>query len=114
MIIMALDHVRDYFHYSAFFYSPDDLGRTSVILFFTRWITHYCAPVFVFLTGVSAYLYGAGRSKKKLSFFLFTRGVWLVIAELFIVTLGWTFNPSYPFFNLQVMWATGICMILLA
>src|SRR6478735_3551138 len=77
MIIMALDHVRDYFHNSAFLYSPEDLVHTNVILFFTRWITHYCAPVFVFLAGTSAYLYGAKKSKKKLSSFLLTRGIWL-------------------------------------
>src|ERR1700753_3348577 len=81
MIIMALDHVRDYFHGSAFLYSPTDLTRTSVPIFFTRFITHYCAPVFVFLAGISAFLYGSRRSTRELSFFLFTRGVWLLIAE---------------------------------
>lgn len=114
MIIMALDHVRDYFHKDAFLYDPTDLGYTSVLLFFTRWITHFCAPVFVFLAGISAYLYGVKRSPKELSFFLFTRGVWLVFAELFIVTLGWTFNPTYPIFNFQVIWAIGVSMILLS
>ncbi|MHA4812230.1 DUF1624 domain-containing protein [Flavitalea flava] len=114
MIIMALDHVRDYFSGSAFLYSPTDMEHTSVPLFFTRWITHYCAPIFVFLAGISAHLYGATKTKKQLSFFLFTRGLWLVLAELFIVTLGWTFNPTYPIFNLQVIWAIGICMITLS
>ncbi|MEP6947794.1 MAG: heparan-alpha-glucosaminide N-acetyltransferase domain-containing protein [Ginsengibacter sp.] len=114
MIIMALDHVRDYFHSSAFVYSPTDLSQTTTAIFFTRWITHFCAPVFVFLAGTSAYLYGAKKNKKQLSLFLFTRGLWLVIAELFIVTLEWTFNPSYPFFNLQVIWAIGISMIFLS
>jgi len=114
MIIMALDHVRDYFHNSAFLYNPEDLAHSNAILFFTRWITHYCAPVFVFLAGTSAYLYGAKRNKKNLSFFLFTRGIWLVLAELFIVSLFRTFNPSYHFFNLQVIWATGICMMILS
>jgi uncharacterized membrane protein len=114
MIIMALDHVRDYFHYDAFMYDPTDLARTSGVLFFTRFITHYCAPVFVFLAGISAYLYGAKKSKKELAWYLFTRGLWLVIAEFFIIVLGWTFNPSYPFFNLQVIWAIGISMIVLS
>src|SRR5436189_6160014 len=85
MIIMALDHTRDYFHNDAFIYDPANLGRTSAVLFFTRWITHYCAPVFVCLAGISAYLYGTKRIKKELSFFLFTRGLWLVFIELFII-----------------------------
>jgi len=114
MIIMALDHVRDYFHYDAFYYSPTDLTQTNVPLFFTRFITHYCAPVFVFLAGTSAYLYGAKRSKKELSFFLLSRGMWLVFIELFIVVLFRTFNPSYTYLNLQVIWAIGVSMIALS
>jgi len=114
MIIMALDHVRDYFHRDAFLYDPADLSRTDGFLFFTRWITHYCAPVFVFLSGISAYLYGLKTSKKELSLFLFTRGLWLVLLELFVVTLAWTFNPAYPIHILQVIWATGVSMIVLS
>src|SRR4051794_2349573 len=70
MIIMALDHVRDYFHHDAFLYDPTDLAKTSLPLFFTRFITHYCAPVFIFLAGISAYLYGLEKRKKELCFFL--------------------------------------------
>ena len=114
MIIMALDHVRDYFHGEAFLYNPEDLNHTNVILFFTRWITHFCAPVFVFLAGVSAYLYGTQKTKKELSVFLFTRGLWLVFAELFILSFFRTFNPSYSFLNLQVIWVIGITMIFLS
>jgi uncharacterized membrane protein len=114
MIIMALDHVRDYFHKGAFLYDPTDLTQTNVILFFTRWITHYCAPIFIFLAGISAYLYGARKSKRELSFFLFTRGIWLVLVELFVLSLFRTFNPTYPYFNLQVIWAIGISMITLS
>jgi uncharacterized membrane protein len=114
MIIMALDHVRDYFHGDAFLYSPTDLTRTSVVLFFTRWITHFCAPAFVFLAGVSAQLYGSVRGRRALSLFLLTRGIWLVFAELFIITLFWTFNPSYPVLNFQVIWAIGVSMIALS
>lgn len=114
MIIMALDHVRDYFHKSAFLYDPTDLTHTSVSIFFTRWITHFCAPVFVFLAGISAFLYGVKKGRKELSFFLLTRGIWLVFAELFIVTLGWTFNPAFRIFNLQVIWAIGFSMIILS
>lgn len=114
MIIMALDHTRDYFHSSAFVFNPEDLSQTNVILFFTRWITHFCAPVFVLLAGCSAYLYGIKRSRKQLSFFLLTRGIWLVVAELFVISLFRTFNPTYHFFNLQVIWAIGISMIVLS
>jgi len=114
MIIMALDHVRDYFHESAFIYNPEDLNHTNVILFFTRWITHFCAPVFVFLAGTSAYLYGAHKTKKELSLFLFSRGLWLVFAELVILSLLRTFNPSYHFLNLQVTWVIGVAMIFLS
>jgi uncharacterized membrane protein len=114
MIIMALDHVRDYFHGSAYVFDPTDLSKTSVPIFFTRWITHFCAPVFMLLAGVSACLYGAKKGRKELSFFLFTRGIWLILAELFIVTLEWTFNPHYAAFILQVIWAFGISMLVLS
>jgi uncharacterized membrane protein len=114
MIIMALDHVRDYFHASAFLYDPTDLTRTDTPLFFTRWITHFCAPIFTFLAGTAAFLNGTKKTKKELSYFLFTRGLWLVIAEVLIVTLGWTFNPQYPVLILQVIWALGVSMMVLA
>jgi Predicted membrane protein len=114
MIIMAVDHVRDYFHNSAFLYDPTDLKHTTVPLFFTRWITHFCAPIFVFLAGVSANLYGSKRSKKELSWFLFSRGLWLIFAEMFIITLEWSFNPSYHYFFMQVIWVTGFSMMLLS
>jgi uncharacterized membrane protein len=114
MIIMALDHVRDYFHASAFLFDPTDLSHTDAPLFFTRWITHFCAPIFTFLAGTSAFLNGTKKTKKELSFFLFTRGLWLVIAEILIVTLGWTFNPHYPFLILQVIWALGVSMMALS
>ena len=74
MIIMALDHVRDYFHADAFVYDPLDLTKTTPALFFTRWITHFCAPVFIFLAGTSALLSGQKKSKKELSLFLLKRG----------------------------------------
>jgi uncharacterized membrane protein len=114
MVIMALDHVRHFFHQDAFLYEPTDLAHTNVLLFFTRWITHFCAPVFVFLAGISAYLYGVNKSRNDLAYYLFSRGVWLVFAELFIIGLGQTFNPAYPFYNLQVIWAIGISMIVLS
>ena len=89
MIIMALDHVRDYFNRSAYLFDPTDLHQTSVILFFTRWITHFCAPVFMLLSGVAAYLYQQKNGRRAAARFLLTRGLWLIFAELILVTLGW-------------------------
>ncbi|NML19535.1 DUF1624 domain-containing protein [Pseudoflavitalea sp. G-6-1-2] len=114
IIIMALDHVRDYFHAYSYVHDPTDLQHTSVPIFITRWITHYCAPIFTLLAGVSASLYGLKNGRKSLSVFLFTRGLWLVLLELAYVTLMWTFNPHYPAFILQVIWALGISMMALA
>ncbi len=115
MVIMALDHVRDFFHIGAFSYNdPTNLETTTPILFFTRFITHYCAPTFIFLAGASAFLYGQGKSKKELSLFLFTRGLWMIFCELFIVKVLWSFETSYDSFFLQVIWAIGVCMILLS
>src|ERR671933_1540182 len=82
MIIMALDHVRDFFHTEAITGSPTDMATTTPWLFFTRWITHFCAPVFVFLAGTGAYLqFSRGKSKRELSRFLLTRGLWLIFLE---------------------------------
>jgi len=114
IIIMALDHVRDYFHHSAYIYDPTDFSQTSVWIFFTRWITHFCAPVFTFLAGTSACLIGFRKTRKEVSFFLFTRGLILVIGEVTLITLGWTFNLAYPVLILQVIWSIGISMIALS
>jgi len=114
MIIMALDHVRDYFNRSAYLFDPTDLQHASPWLFLTRWITHFCAPVFMLLSGMSAWLYGRKHGSSAASFFLLTRGIWLIVAELVIVTLGWTFNIHYGIFILQVIWAFGISMIVLS
>jgi uncharacterized membrane protein len=113
MIIMALDHVRDFFHYTASTDSPTNLLTTTPWLFFTRFITHFCAPTFVFLSGISAYLSGQKKTKKELSNFLIKRGVWLIIAEFLIVSLAWTYDPLYHVLIFQVIWAIGISMIIL-
>ena len=113
MIIMALDHVRDYFHQTASIDSPTNLLTTTPLLFFTRWITHFCAPTFVFLAGISAYLSGQKKTTKDQCVFLLKRGLWLIFIEIAIVTLGWTFDPLYHVLILQVIWAIGISMIIL-
>ena len=92
MIIMALDHTRDFFHAGAMTADPLDLSTTTPILYFTRWITHYCAPIFVFLSGVSAYLQSSRKSKKELSSFLIKRGLWLIVMELLIINLLFSFD----------------------
>ncbi|MBK6546801.1 MAG: DUF1624 domain-containing protein [Saprospiraceae bacterium] len=113
MVIMALDHVRDYFHITANTDDPLNLETTTLALFYTRWITHFCAPIFVFLSGCSIYLQSLRKTKIELSKFLIFRGLWLVFAEFIIISFGWTFNPNYNFIILQVIWAIGISMILL-
>ena len=114
MAIMALDHSRDYFHIDAMTQDPTDMETTHPLLFFTRWITHFCAPTFVFLSGTSIYLQSIRKTKKELAWFLFTRGLWLVIAEFTIVGFGWSFDPFFSFFFMQVMWAIGCSMIILS
>jgi len=113
MVVMALDHVRDFFgdtHVGA-----TDLQHTTVALFLTRWITHFCAPVFVLLAGTSAFLWAArGRTTTALSWFLLTRGVWLIFLELTVVRFGWFFNLDYSMFVLQVIWAIGASMVILS
>ncbi len=113
MILMALDHVRDFFGNSGF--NPTDPASTTIPLFFTRWITHFCAPVFFLLTGTGAYLSLGKKSKAELSRFLFTRGLWLIFLE-FTVTrcLGWQFNFDYHLTILLVLWALGWAMIVLS
>ncbi len=111
--LMVLDHTRDYFHVSAYTFDPTDPARTHLWLFVTRWVTHLCAPTFVFLAGVSIYLQEInGKSKPQLSRFLVTRGAWLIVLEVTVVAFG--LNFALPFVFLQVIWAIGMSMILLA
>jgi uncharacterized membrane protein len=113
MVIMALDHIRDYT--SMYHFDPADLTQTTIPLFITRWVTHFCAPVFMFVAGVGTGLGEInGKSKKQLSHFLWTRGLWLVLLELTVVKLGWTFNFSNHTIYLLVIWALGMSMITLA
>ncbi|HKG14004.1 MAG TPA: heparan-alpha-glucosaminide N-acetyltransferase domain-containing protein [Pyrinomonadaceae bacterium] len=115
MVVMALDHVRDFFHVYAKSLDPLDPAQTWTGLFFTRWITHFCAPAFVFLAGTGAFLSTRrGRSKKGLSWFLLTRGLWLILLELTLVRFGLTFNFDYHLVFAQVIWAIGWGLVVLA
>lgn len=114
MVVMALDHIRDYFHAPAFIYDPNDPNFTSLPIFFTRWITNFCAPVFCLLAGTSAYLSGRRKSKKQLSAFLLKRGIWLVFLELTVVNFGWYFDINFHTPGLLVIWSLGISMIVLS
>jgi|SRR3984885_1869750 len=113
MILMALDHVRDFFGNSGL--NPTDPATTTIPVFFTRWITHFCAPVFFLLTGTGAYLSLRKQTKRELSRFLFTRGLWLIFLELTVTRcLGWQFNFDYHVTMLIVLWALGWAMIVLS
>lgn len=108
MVLMAIDHVR--------VYSGMPAGGTTAGIFFTRWITHFCAPAFVFLAGAGAFFYGRKTdSKPRLAQYLVTRGLFLVLLELTLIRLGWTFNLDFGRFMLAgVIWMLGWCMVLLA
>jgi uncharacterized membrane protein len=114
MIVMALDHTRDFFHFDAPVHDPLNLLYSPVDLFLTRWITHFCAPTFIFLTGLSAYLYSLKHTKSQLSKFLFTRGVWLILLELTVIHFGWVFLSRNNVVILQVIWAIGMSMVFLS
>lgn len=114
MIIMALDHARGFFSNATF--PPLDLDQGHAGWFFTRWITHYCAPCFFFLAGAGAFLaMGRGKTKKDLFHFLWTRGVWMIFLELTVVKLGWTFQLDYKNPSAMLMiWAIGWSMLILS
>lgn len=113
MLIMAIDHTRDFFIHSSTG-NPLNLATTTPVYFFTRWITHYCAPNFVFLSGVSAYIAGTRRSKKEFTSFLIKRGLWLIVFEVVFLTFALTLDPRFNIIVLQVIWVIGFSMILLA
>jgi uncharacterized membrane protein len=115
MVIMAIDHVRDYVHGGAMNFPPEDLTRTTAPIFLTRWITHICAPSFMLCAGLGAFLkLERDQSIGRLSWFLFTRGIWLVILEVTLVRLAFFFDFSYDLVFLLVFWVLGLGMIVLS
>jgi uncharacterized membrane protein len=116
MFIMVLDHVREFVHADAFHFNPTDLSKTNTTLFLTRWVTHFCAPTFVFLAGTSIYLQRKrGKSRNELARFLLTRGLWLILLEFTLIRFSMLFNLDYHFIGFaEVIWIFGISMIVLA
>ena len=116
MVIMVLDHTRDFFHRGVWLFDPTDPARTDPLLFFTRWVTHFCAPTFVLLAGLGVALQRRrGATRGELSRFLWTRGLWLVLLEVTVVRFGFAFNLDYPDLGvLQVIWVLGVSMIAMA
>ncbi|HMF96603.1 MAG TPA: heparan-alpha-glucosaminide N-acetyltransferase domain-containing protein [Vicinamibacterales bacterium] len=107
MLLMAIDHVR--------VYSGLPAGGPTPAIFFTRWVTHFCAPAFVFLAGTGAYLSARTRTPRTVSRYLVTRGAWLVLLELTVIRVAWTFNVDFAHYDLAgVIWMLGWCMVLLA
>ena len=117
MMIMMIDHTREYVHTGALLSDPTNLASNpTVATFFTRWITHFCAPIFVFLAGTSIYLQKLnGKSRAELSRFLWTRGLWLIVLEFTVIRFLIVFNLDYSFFGMgQVIWVIGVSMIVMA
>src|SRR6516165_5799594 len=110
MVAMALDYTRDLFAAGGF--NPRDVTEPALCL--TRWITHFCAPTFIFLAGISAFLYGTERKTSDVSWYLFTRGCWLVLIEFTVVRFGWTFSFKLDYRVIQVIFVVGASMIVLA
>lgn len=111
MVIMTLDHVRDLLHHDAFLYNPLDPSKTTPVLYLTRWITHFCAPTFVMLSGTSAYLVGLRKSKKELSRFLFTRGCWLIFVDFAIMCFAFSFTPKLLAFSVLTVMGAGMILL---
>ncbi len=114
MIIMALDHVREYVHFDSFLSSPTDLRQTNVALFATRWITHICAPHIYTVAGTSVYLMGKKKDRSDVAFFLITRGLWLIVVQFTIVRFAWNFDPLLRYNSFSIISAIGFSMIALS
>lgn len=114
MVLMALDHTRDYFYQTGTLYDITNPEHASIPLYVSRWITHFCAPTFSFLAGISAYMSGKRKTKAEFSAFLIKRGLWLIFIELTLISFAWYFNVHFNNFDLAVIWVLGVSMIFLA
>ena len=114
MVIMALDHVRDYVHGPARLFDATDPMHTTWAIYFTRWITHFCAPAFSFLAGASAYMVGKRKPVRELSGFLLKRGLWLIFLEFTVINFAWFFDPYFRNPSLVTIWSLGVSMVVLA
>ena len=112
MVIMALDHARDFFSLGWVYYAPTDIQLTNLEVFFTRWITHFAAPTFIFLAGIGLYFASGRRTKNQLAFLAISRGLWLIFLELTFVGFFWSFSSEFlthP--KVAVLFAIGVCMV---
>ena len=114
MIVMALDHTRDYFNTEAMQFDPTDITKTTPAFFFTRWITHFCAPAFAFLSGISININLRKRSRPELVKYLLTRGFWLIFLDVVVLRFAMTFNFYYDLTFLSILWMLGWCMVFMA
>lgn len=114
LVLMALDHTRDYFHSAAFIFNPLDPQQTTWPVFLTRWITHFCAPAFSLLAGISAFFVGRRKTPHELSKFLVKRGLWLFFIQLTVIQFAWYFDPHFRWIELDVIGSLGVSMIVLA
>ena len=114
MVIMALDHTRDFFYKSPGVAAVTDPNSVTAALYITRWVTHFCAPTFCFLAGISACFVGRRKSKPELSKFLVQRGAWLVLIAFTLINFVWYFDFSFHNFDIDVIWMLGMCMLFLA
>jgi len=112
MIIMALDHSRDFFALDWVYFAPTDIALTNLEVFFTRWITHFAAPTFIFLAGIGLFFASGRRTKNELAYLAISRGIWLIFLELTLIGFFWSFNSDFIYHpKVAVLFAIGVCMI---